>query len=362
MMKEKTVAESRFGGARLPRRVVPERKWSSNRSRCAGVLVAMALGACVIGAPSVATAQEGPAETELEAARRHYRDGLSLEAAGDWALALKKFEVVARVRLTPQVRFHIASNKEKLGRLTEALGDYRLAEYEATDVSDAELAEIREARESLERRIPRLQLTAGSGIEGATISLDGVEIGRDRLGEALPVDPGSHRVSVRFEDGSSATYAVQVMESHTEAVEIRGPEPVRAAPPKMRPPPSPIVVRDSGESTLWWPWVSGGIGVAGLATGGVMLYLRQDAINSLESNCSATTCPEQYKSTSDSGKVYSILAPVAFGVGVAGVGAAIVGWVLASKEESALGVRSRPLSVGVAVLPEHVGVTVSGGF
>ena len=67
----------------------------------------------------------------LEKARNLFRQGLSLEAAGNWAAALAKFQEVMKVKLTPQVRFHSARCSEQLGRLNEALGEYRLAEYEA---------------------------------------------------------------------------------------------------------------------------------------------------------------------------------------------------------------------------------------
>jgi hypothetical protein len=70
-------------------------------------------------------------DARLAEARVWFRDGLSLEAAGDWAGALTRFEQVAKVRFTPQVRFHVARCKEHLGRMTEALGDYRISEYEA---------------------------------------------------------------------------------------------------------------------------------------------------------------------------------------------------------------------------------------
>ena len=304
-----------------------------------------------------ARAEDFPSETEVQTARRQYREGISLEAAGDWALALKKFEAVARVKLTPQVRFHIARNKENLGRLTEALGDYRLAEYDAKDVNEEELRKIREAREALESRIPRLQVTTDSSAAGATITLDGVEVGRDRLAEALPVDPGSHRVMVRFQDGTVSEYLVHLVEGHTEALTIRGPDPD----PQPQPPPPQVApgVPEPSASRAWWPWVAAGAGAAGLVSGGVLFYLRADAINSLEENCSpAGICREEYRTTYENGQTYATFAPLAFGVGLVGVGAAILGFVL----ETDAGDPEQEPALDLAVGPEQLGVAVRGDF
>src|SRR5262249_4863896 len=49
-----------------------------------------------------------PARGELDQARETYRTALALETAGDWAGALAKMRDVAAVKLTPQVRFHLA--------------------------------------------------------------------------------------------------------------------------------------------------------------------------------------------------------------------------------------------------------------
>ncbi|MEZ4376632.1 MAG: hypothetical protein R3B07_37860, partial [Polyangiaceae bacterium] len=120
--------------------------------------VLLVMGACaglasVPLCPDQAVAQS---KDDLAKARRLFRQGLSLEAAGDFAGALAKFDEVAKVKLTPQVRFHMGRCKEELGRLNEALGDYRLAEYEAREAGAKELPEISAAKEKLEARVPKL--------------------------------------------------------------------------------------------------------------------------------------------------------------------------------------------------------------
>src|SRR5687768_4217497 len=66
-------------------------------------------------------------EEALAQARAKFNEAIALQAAGDCARALEKFQAVARIKLTPQVQFNIALCEERLGRLVAALGHYRLA-------------------------------------------------------------------------------------------------------------------------------------------------------------------------------------------------------------------------------------------
>ena len=68
---------------------------------------------------------------ELKRARAQFQQATELEQAGNWAAALQRFREVGQVRMTPQVRFHIAVCEENLGRLVTALGGYELALAEA---------------------------------------------------------------------------------------------------------------------------------------------------------------------------------------------------------------------------------------
>ena len=177
----------------LPRRKSrPIRVLTSVRS----LVLSLALGAGVVAsAPRPALAQT---QEELERARQQFRQGLSLEAAGNWAAALAKFQEVGKVKLTPQVRFHAARCNEQLGRLNEALGEYRLAEYEAGQQGLKEAAEISQARQALETRVPKLVIKRGEGAEAARVELDGVELGEAQIGQPVAVDPGPHTIVAKL--------------------------------------------------------------------------------------------------------------------------------------------------------------------
>ncbi len=286
--------------------------------------IALGMGTITASPPAFAQSRH-----ELAKARAAYRQGVSLEAAGDWAGALAKFEQVAQVKRTPQVQFHIARCKENLGRLNEALGDYRMAEYQAKQKKAKELHQITKAREALEARIPKLIITLGAGAESAEVSLDGVQLGEAKLGNQVSVDPGSHHIVVTLSNNKQFNKDVTVKEGETKNVELvppadllQKPSPETPSPAELPPEEKPTKKPEKHASAA--PWIIGGVGVASLAASGVFYALRASAKSDLQSGCHGNICPESLKSTGDKGKLYSTLSPVMLGVGVVGVGVAVI--------------------------------------
>ncbi len=295
-----------------------------------GAIRAVALGtALAMGTVTLAPPAFAQSHAELAKARAAYRQGVSLEAAGDWAGALAKFEQVADVKRTPQVQFHIARCKEHLGRLNEALGDYRMAEYEAKQKKAKELGQITTARKALEDRIPKLVITLGSGAESAQVELDGVELGEAKLGNEVSVDPGSHHIVVTLSNNKQFNKDVTVKEGETQKVELVPPAdllkssaPETPSPAELPPEEPPKPPPKKHKSAL--PWIIGGVGVASLAASGVFYMLRSSAKSDLEKKCRGNICPSNLKSTGDKGKLYTTLSEVTLGVGAAGVVTAVI--------------------------------------
>ena len=82
-------------------------------------LTSLLLAGVVFSQQTPALAQDA---AELKKARAQFQQATELEQAGNWTAALQAFREVGQVRMTPQVRFHIAVCEEKLGRLVAALG------------------------------------------------------------------------------------------------------------------------------------------------------------------------------------------------------------------------------------------------
>ena len=116
------------------------------------------------------------------------------------ATALEQFRDVGQVRMTPQVRFHIASCEEKLGRLVTALGGYQLAFADADSVGDDfKIRKSTPPSRAYKPAYPQARdRTRCTGAEAAEIQLDGVALGASSVGVAVPLDPGAaHSVSAK---------------------------------------------------------------------------------------------------------------------------------------------------------------------
>lgn len=318
--------------------------------------LALAFGVAAPLLPQTARAQS---QDDLERARQQFRQGLSLEAAGDWAAALAKFVEVGKVRLTPQVRFHSARCNEQLGRLNEALGEYRLAEYEAGQQGLREQAEISQARQALETRVPKLIIRRGENAAAAKIELDGVELGEPQIGQPVNVDPGPHTVVAKLGADRQVEQSPTVKEGETAEVVMNAPA-VATSPVTNTTADTGTAGADthakSHPSVL--PWVVGGVGVASLVTSGVFFGLRAGAISDLDKGCKGNICPKSLQGTQDDGKLYTTLSYVTLGVGIAGVGVATYLFIAGSGKQK----EQASLPVDVAMLPGGGFVTVRGSL
>lgn len=252
---------------------------------------------------------------ELKRARAQFQQATELEQAGNWAAALQQFREVGQVRMTPQVRFHIAVCEENLGRLVAALGGYELALAEADAVGPDFRAEVEQSIGRLRARIPKLVIVRGKGAASASMALDGVALGGSSIGVEVPLDPGPHALTAKAPNHRPFQRTVELKEGGVTRVEVT----LEALPQELLiqagalpdKPPSKVV-----------PYVVGGVGAASLIGAGVLFALRQGALKDLEDACGAKACPSSMAPRYDDLKFYHYGAQVALGVGVAAVGTA----------------------------------------
>lgn len=301
-------------------------------------------------------------DAELAQGRKLYSQGLTQEAAGDWPGALSSFEEVAKVKMTPQVRFHIARCKEKLGRWNEALGGYRLAEYEAEGSADIS-SEISKARTELEAKIPKLVIARGRGADTIKVELDSVVLGDTQIGAEIAVDPGKHVVVATVSGGKKFRRQVTVEAGKTERLvldvpdELSSEEPAVAHEPTVSTTESPKVDQKKGGDSAA-PFILGGIGLASLIGAAVFYKLRNDAEQELDSGCLGKTCPDTLEDTQSRGQTYAALSGVMLGIGIVGIGAGTLLFV-SRPSSSETATRYRPM---VGVGPRGGGVSFAGSF
>lgn len=290
---------------------------------------------------------------ELKRARAQFQQATELEQAGNWASALQQFREVGQVRMTPQVRFHIAVCEENLGRLVAALGGYELALADADAVGPDFRAEVEQSIGRLRARIPKLVIVRGKGAGSAAIELDGIALGGTSIGVAVPLDPGPHALTAKAPNHKPFQETVELKEGVTRVevtLEALPQEVLIQAGALPEKPPSKVV-----------PYVIGGVGAAGLIGSGVLFVLRQGALKDLEDACGpgGKSCPPSMESRYDDLKFYHYGAQVALGVGVAAVGTATAILLLQKKPKE-------PAKTSLELVPvaggSEIGASLSGAF
>jgi hypothetical protein len=280
------------------------------------------MGAPMLSLSLLVTAQTAHAQDkkELSKARANFQRAIELEQAGNYTTALETFRDVGQVRMTPQVRFHIATCEEKLGRLVTALGGYQLAFADADSVGDDFKAEVDRAVTRLQASIPKLVINRGTGAEAAEIELDGVALGASSVGVPVPLDPGPHSVNAKAPDSQPFSQTVTIAENEQKDIEVVL-VPIAAEQRANFGPSGPL---EKPRSHVI-PYVIGGVGVASLIGSGVLFGLRQSTLSDLESKCGAgrQSCPNNARGEVSNLSLYNTTAQIALGVGVAGVGAAV---------------------------------------
>lgn len=293
---------------------------------CARAALALPVLGLVL-CPGQAAAQD---KQELSRARAQFQRGIELEQAGNYTTALEQFRNVGQVRMTPQVRFHIASCEEKLGRLVTALGGYQLAYADADSVGEDFKSEVERAVTRLQASIPKLIILRGAGAAAAEIQLDGVALGQSSVGVPVPLDPGPHAVSAKAPLALPFSQTVTLAENDQISVEVAlTPEPAPEASEQGSATGSATTDRPNRRLTAY---VIGGVGVASLVTSGVLFGLRQSTLSDLESKCGPERrCPSAAANEYSNLKIYNVTAQIALGVGLAGVGTAVTLLVLQRK-------------------------------
>jgi hypothetical protein len=299
--------------------------------------------------------------SELKKARAQFQQGTELEQAGNWTAALQAFREVGAVRMTPQVRFHIALCEENLGRLVAALGGYELALGDADNVGPDFKAEVEGNVTKLRSRIPKLVIARGSGAAAAAIELDGVALGDSSIGVEVPLDPGPHAVTAHAPNHRAFSENITVKAGERASVTVELAEIAPVAPAIVDPMSPP------GRGTRRvLPLVIGGVGVASLIGSGVLFGLRQSALSDLRAGCGegGKHCPRSLQSRYDDLKFYHYGAEVTLGVGLAALATGATLLLLERKAEQRPdgGISLRLAPAATIAGPHSFGAIALGGF
>lgn len=318
---------------------------------------------------------------DLAVAERLFNEGVTKLKEGRYDVACPALRESQRIDPRSGTLFALADCEDKAGRIATAAALYEdylrsVAEIKQTDKlrhqKRIQMANARKA--ALVAEIPELTLTLPpSAPKGVKITRDGMELTEAALGVSLPLDPGEHVVVTQAPGGPAVEQTIVLARGEMRTIELKVEAP--GAPPSVSslavlksgglvtkaPPPDPqLDSRSSGRRT--GAFIAGGIGLAGLAVGGVAGGLALQKKSIVDERCIDKECDSEGKAAADAGKTLAIVSTVGFGVGVAGAATAVVLW-LVSPTDSKAGRASGRLQAGVLEAGMDGAVLgVKGGF
>jgi len=319
------------------------------RARRAGLLVSLACLLCLALAPP-AGAQPGNAA----AAETLFQEGMELLKAKRHAEACPKLAESHRLDPGTGVLLYLGDCYAAIDKTASAWAAYQEALPRAKSEGNAVRQQAAEA--GIAAMTPRLlkvqvEVPAASRVEGLQVRRDGVELQPAAWGSAIPLDPGEHvvaasapgkqpfRAVVTLTEGTSppvTTVTVALVDTAGAA------EP---APPVAPPPPAAVPVApgpeppgDEGDGLTGMQTtglILGGVGVAAVvvaAITGVMVLGERSTIDD-ECDETARTCSQAGLDAIDSQDTLGVVNTVAWGVGIAGLGAGLVLFLVGGDDE-----------------------------
>jgi hypothetical protein len=324
-------------------------------------LVRVSVAVIVLGVSLQASAQTVDEGTRAAARDLGYA-GVEAYEAGDFAAASAKLDKAFRVLKAPSLGLWSARALLKLGQLLEAserLREVGLLKVRGGDVEVQKQAQADAAREleALVPRIPGITLKLEGGVSpDDQLTLDGVPLATELVGENRPVNPGRHRLEARRGD-ALAEAEVSVAEGEKKTVVLR----FKNAPSSPSPssgsevPASPVASTSPAADKPGSPgrtlgFVALAAGGVGLGVGAVTGLMAKGKYGEIESNprCEGDACAPSEEGLVDSYsslRTFSTVGFVAGGV-LAATGVVLV---LTSKPSSKrqTGLRINPGSVAL---------------
>lgn len=294
------------------------------------------IGAVVLAVASAAGAQPNEAEKKA-AAQALFDEAQALTSKGNHADACPKLAESLRLDPSMGTRFYLAECLERTGKLASAWGYY-------VEVADAARAAGQKAREkyaadraeALKPRLPKLSIKVPEAARAAGLSIkrNGAIVGDAAWGIAIPVDPGTHAIAASApgkkpwasdvevkQEGQLVEITVPVLEEDAPAPPPPPPQPPRVEVPPPPPPPQGM------SSQKIAGFVTGAAGVVGLGVSfglGGMAIAKKNESNANGCDAKTDVCNEMGLALRKDALGVATGSSIAFGVGLAALGAGVV--------------------------------------
>lgn len=289
-------------------------------------------------------------------AKELFDRGLELMKAKDYAQGCPKIAESQRLDPLPGSLFTWAECEARAGKAATGWSLFqrflRETNAEPERSKQARRREAAEARmKEIEPSIARLELSLAPGSPADTmVILDGETLAAATLKVPLPLDPGTHSLTLRS-GRREHTQRVELEAGALKQLVLRMPEPEESplapthvpatspAPAPAAEPPAPSSdertagatdeVTENSNDALGWAAL--GVGVAGFALSGVAAAVLLGRKSNIDRNCSGSRCNDAGYADAKGVPLWNILGTTGFVVGVAGVGSGI--WLLTASDE-----------------------------
>jgi serine/threonine-protein kinase len=301
-----------------------------------------------------------------------YQQGHDLVEKGDYEHACPKLAESLRLDPGIGVMLHLASCWEKSGKTASAWAQYREAEQVAVRSGDSRADVARKRADALEPRLHRLTVTVAAPVDGLALARDGAPVGAAQWGTAVPVDPGEHVIVavapgkqrwegkvVTPDQAGASTITVPAL---ADAATSAAPPPATGAPPAVAstnsgtPDAPPELSPASGMGTQRiLALVAGGVGVVGVGVGsvfGILTKSKLDQSNSQGCNASTNHCNQTGASLRSDAQSDGTISTVSFIVGAVALAGGAALWFTAPNPASP--------TVGGAITPGGGAISVQG--
>lgn len=295
---------------------------------------------------SLALATPAAAQS-VAAAEALFDRGVKHMEAGNYQAGCPAIAESNRLDPRPGTLFSLAVCETRWGKIAWAASHFRdyleLYEKLTPDQQSRQRERPQVAQQERERLlpdVPELTVSLPPGAPpGTVVKVDGVEIGAASLGIPLPVNPGEITLSTQAPGGPLREQRITLEKAAKRPItlEVTPPEAPAAPPPvtpaaPVTPPPAQPAGPDAGPSgRRTAAYVIGGVGAAGLVLGGVMGGLALGKKGAINDHCGSAigqadeaACDPTGLEAADSVKTLGLVSTIGFGVGLAGIGTAVV--------------------------------------
>jgi hypothetical protein len=323
-----------------------------------------------VGLATALPVRAQPSASNKAAAEALFQEGSDLFTRGEIAQACERFGASQDLDPGLGTMLRLADCLDRLGKTASAWALFREAASIAGKRGDEERETIGNQRaDNLEERLSRLSLTSAEAAAppGMSIQLNGSAIPVTSLGVPLPVDPGTLEIEVVAEGRKPWSGSVEIAEGPASTtfeipvLEREPPKPKAAPPPPARQAPPP---REESSSLSTVGFVTAGVGLLGLAAGGVFAYramqFQEDSLDACQEDNPNLCSQKGYDLRKDS-LTSADAATLSFGIGGALLLGGVVLVIVSPSESSEPGAESQTAKLELSASPSPEGGTLRLG-